>query len=229
MKTYDEIVVNVVEATAVHRRKVRKIQKIAATSAMCAVCVFGLSVYMNLEPQQSLPEPSETETQTVTETGFAALPTETEETVSTDIPETDFTEATFPATTAEESAAVSSQEESRFIETRPPETSAAIPDTTNPPKTEESVPVTTAQTTRNSTRPTSEQTEAWTTGRTVTTPPVRETTTFYIPNIDYTEPETTDGDTGQAPTDPWMTTENTTVSDTTTTTTTTATTIVITS
>ena len=59
MRTYDEIVANVVEATAVHKRRVRKIQRIASASVMCAVCVLGLSVYLNLEPQQVLPESSD--------------------------------------------------------------------------------------------------------------------------------------------------------------------------
>ncbi|MBR2913112.1 MAG: hypothetical protein IKC40_04240, partial [Oscillospiraceae bacterium] len=66
MKTYDEIVNNVIEATAAHRRRVKHIQTIAATSAMCAACVLGLGIYLNLEPPQTLPEPpDETQTSTI--------------------------------------------------------------------------------------------------------------------------------------------------------------------
>lgn len=93
MKTYDEIVDNVIEATALHRRRVKHAQRIAATSAMCLACVFGLSVYLNLEPQNTLPEFSETETQTTmqTEAGTGVQTESVETTVSgtahTDLPE----------------------------------------------------------------------------------------------------------------------------------------------
>ncbi|MBQ8011718.1 MAG: hypothetical protein IJ265_09200, partial [Oscillospiraceae bacterium] len=81
MRTYDEIVSNVVEATAAHRRKVKKIQRIASASAMCAACVLGLSVYLNLEPQQVLPESSQNETTTIV-TGTVPTETETAETLT---------------------------------------------------------------------------------------------------------------------------------------------------
>lgn len=77
MRSYDEIVENVIEATVQHRRRVKRIQQIASASVMCAVCVLGLSVYLNLEPQQTLPSPSETETQTTFASQSVGQPAET--------------------------------------------------------------------------------------------------------------------------------------------------------
>ncbi len=67
MKTYDEVVVGVLEGAANHRRKVKRIQKFASITAMCAVCIAGLSVYLNPEPPQSLPADSMPELITQTE------------------------------------------------------------------------------------------------------------------------------------------------------------------
>ncbi len=84
MKSYDEIVDQVVEATAQHRRRVKRIQQITSASVMCAVCVLGLSVYLNLEPQQTLPTPSETQVQTTSPTQISSLPEETMSTNASD-------------------------------------------------------------------------------------------------------------------------------------------------
>lgn len=178
MKTYDEIVSNVVEATAAHRRKVKRIQRITATSVMCAVCVFGLSVYMNLEPQQTLP--SETETQTVTETETA----ETEKNASgqTDAPadtnptteEADRTETEITGTQPE---SITQPETAESVQTE------EIVETTAPIATE--THQTTGKTTeRIETDPTTEKPH--TTTRRQETGTTAVETTFWIPNIDQT-------------------------------------------
>ncbi len=53
MKSYDEVVAGVLEGVAVHRKRMKRIRQIASVSAMCAVCIAGLSVYLNLDPQQT--------------------------------------------------------------------------------------------------------------------------------------------------------------------------------
>ncbi len=55
MKSYDEVVANVLEGAAAHRRKVKRMQQAAALTAMCAVCIVGLSVYRKLESPPSIP------------------------------------------------------------------------------------------------------------------------------------------------------------------------------
>lgn len=179
MKTYDEIVSNVVEATAAHRRRVKKIQQITATSVMCAVCVFGLSIYMNLEPQQTLP--SETETQTVTETA------ETEDTaVHTDVPvfvgtdtqpATEKTDRTETELTGTQLESVTQPETAESVQTE------EIVETTAPIVTE--THQTTGKTTeRIETDPTTEKPH--TTTRRQETGTTAAETTFWIPNIDQT-------------------------------------------
>ncbi len=79
MKTYDEVVAGVLEGTASHRRKVKRMQKIASLTAMCAVCIVGLSVYMNLEPQHSLPADSGSDILTETQPYLHHDPSEHED------------------------------------------------------------------------------------------------------------------------------------------------------
>lgn len=79
MKTYDEVVAGVLEGAAAHRRKVKRMQKIASLTAMCAVCVVGLSVYMNLEPRQSLPADSGSDILTETQPYLHHDPSEHED------------------------------------------------------------------------------------------------------------------------------------------------------
>lgn len=227
LKTYDEIVSNVVEATAAHRCKVKNIQRITATSVMCAVCVFGLSVYMNLEPQQTLPP--ETETQTVTETETA----ETEDTASehTDVP------LNTQSTTEE-----ADRTETEITGTQPE--SIAHPETEESVQTEGSMDTTvqiateTQQTTGNTaaqtvTNPTAEKPQT-TTRRPETGATVGETTSFWIPNIDQTgvEDPPMEDPTDEPPSgigDPYFTedTAYTTIASACTTTTTTTTTTII--
>lgn len=76
MKTYDEVVAGVLEGTAAHKRKVKRMQKIASLTTMCAVCIIGLSVYMNLEPRQSLPADSGSDILTQTQPYLEQQPSE---------------------------------------------------------------------------------------------------------------------------------------------------------
>ncbi len=250
MKTYDEIVENVIEATAAHRRKVKKIQRITAVSAMCAVCVAGLSVYMNLEPQMTLPSTSETETMTVStavtttadrieQPPASSEATESITSAANPIPAaTDATEAsdvTATQQTSQQNETLPIQSESPSnVQSEQPITTPQQQSTTVPPATEPTQPptqITTAPVTA-ATPPLTEPTEP-----TNTRPPMDtdntspSATTPTLPDFNYTMPTSSDCTDVAPPTgypyDPSDVQTNTTTTTTTTTTETTTTTTTV--